>query len=94
MYHRERDYYWEKWLALCEEMPLVFHGSVFHIYNCPLKKRHIEGKNYADLVHDCWYCDYYIWNIWDERRNQTAILCSGGKKIKTLEDLKEYYGSE
>lgn len=90
LYHKKRDFYLEKWRSLCEEMPSILHGWVIHVANCPLKKRHWQGRHYANLCDDCWHCDYYFWNRCDEKGNETGILCAGKNNIKTLEDLKEY----
>lgn len=72
----------EKLIKICE--PIVLSGrGVAHMYvaNCPLMTEPSNGRNDADLMLDCGFCDYQFENEAKEGG------CFGKSRIDTYEDL-------
>lgn len=84
-YNAKSQYYLERFYAASDEREVVCHGLAMHVNDCPLKVRVWKGIPYANFIDSCLYCKYCI-----SYQYGSGILCSGRKKISTLEDLKRW----
>lgn len=81
-YNALEEKYLQKFRAVADERELVSRGFTVHVDNCPIKCRIWRGKPYANFFDDCLYCKYCI-----SVMGQDRILCSGHKRIATLNDF-------
>ena len=68
--------------------------SFHRVDYCPIKKRNYYGKPCAEIEKDCWNCDWYAGNEYndffdgDEWHCESKHVCLGTLKLKNFEDLK------
>jgi hypothetical protein len=62
--------------------PVISRGLANHVDNCPIQARVWKGKSYANVIKDCWYCDYYLGAEHNEHGAIEFIYCNGHQKIK------------
>lgn len=63
-----------------KEFTVVHRGLASHIDNCPLPARVWKGKPYANLIDDCFYCEYFFDSEGDAMDSHTHITCVGHAK--------------
>lgn len=91
--------YYKYFLNLAQKYKIVVHGFASHIMNCPLHKRIWHGRYYANLLDDCFECEYLLeytnnYNNFEEHKEKLTedyILCLGHVHISSIQDLKKYY---
>ena len=71
-YHTESDELYQQYKKASVERSLTGHGSAIHVDGCPIGKRHLDGKHYANFVDDCVGCEYCF-----SYAHEGYILCSG-----------------
>lgn len=71
---------------VAEYMPKVTRGLVTHIDYCPLHMREWKGKPYANVIDDCWRCEFCI-----SFYHKDGILCSGKNRVSQIEDFRKTY---
>jgi len=64
------------------EHEIVHRGMAAHIDNCPIRARVWKGRPYANLIDDCFYCDYFFDSRGNEWSSHTHITCLGHEKEK------------
>lgn len=67
-----------------DKKKLIERGLALHVDYCPIHARIWEGKPYANFMDDCSYREYNLAFSYEENE----LLCSGGQKVKCLEDLE------
>ena len=88
--------YNELFLKYAKRFDMVSRGFAVHIDYCPIRKKVWKGKPYANFMEDCTDCEFFIAEREDKTRiidpeygeYQRYILCSGERKVSTIEDLK------
>ncbi|OUP28231.1 topoisomerase DNA-binding C4 zinc finger domain-containing protein [Faecalibacterium sp. An192] len=74
-----------KWLSrfkkVADKKSIVEHSYALHVYDCPLKMRTWHRRTYANIIDDCFYCEYCISNT------DGIILCSGRQRIAHIKDF-------
>lgn len=74
-----------KWLSrfkkVADKKRIVEHGYALHVYDCPIKMRTWRGRTYANIIDDCFYCEYCI------SHTDGYILCSGRQRISHIKDF-------
>lgn len=79
--------WYNKYRSLAKRYPCVYRGMfAIHADYCPIKVRMYNGKPYANVMDDCIFCPYIV-----DVDNEDGILCTGDKKIDTVEDVKKYF---
>jgi hypothetical protein len=69
-----------------EKKMVISNGYATHVYNCPIHKRVYKGKPFANLIDDCWYCDFYFGGEENEHGGLDFIWCNGHQK-KRIDEL-------
>ena len=62
--------------------PVISRGLANHVDNCPIQARVWKGKPYANVIDDCWCCDYYLGERHDEHGGMVFIYCNGHQRTK------------
>lgn len=65
-----------------KEHKIVRRGIASHIDNCPLPARVWKGKPYANLIDDCFYCEYYFDSRGDDGNSHSYLTCVGHAKAQ------------
>lgn len=82
----------ERFICASEEREIISRGYALHIDNCPVGIRHWRGKPYANFMHDCTGCQFFIADKRQRYVNSEddcgSILCSGTSRIASVEDFK------
>lgn len=81
-YHTESDELYQQYKKASVERSLTGHESAIHVDGCPIGKRHLDGKHYANFVDDCTGCEYCF-----SYAHEGYILCSGRERIATKKDF-------
>lgn len=81
IYNSISNKWYNKFFEVSETLQPIKRGLASHVDYCPLKMRVWKGKPYANLVDDCFYCDYCIHVTEDE------IICSGKSRIALIKDF-------
>lgn len=63
------------------KMDLYYRGFALHVDYCPIHSREWHGKPFANVWDDCFGCAYCVLYA------DTFILCTGKKRIATIEDF-------
>lgn len=69
-------------LKLAKSKDENVRGFARHVDYCPIRKRVYNGRPYANLIHDCLYCEYLL--------DAHELICIGDKRISTFTDYKEW----
>lgn len=54
------DYYKRCYLRASKKIPTVVHGCALHTSYCPVSTRVWNNTSYANVIDDCFYCDFCI----------------------------------
>lgn len=62
--------------------PVINRGLANHVDNCPIQARVWRGKPYANVIDDCWCCDYYLGEQHNKHGGMEFIYCNGHQRTK------------
>lgn len=80
IYNRKSEKFQNKLSEGKIERYVNIHGLANHVYDCPIKARVWKGNIYANVIDDCWNCDYYLGENNNEHGGVESIYCNGHKK--------------
>lgn len=83
VYNALANKYYEQFLLVSDRRQAVHRHEAAHVPDCPIRKRVWHRQPYANLIDDCWECEYCI-----SVSSTGEILCSGRQRISTLEDFQ------
>lgn len=72
-YNRKEKQEWQRYIATSEKFWVKQRGLAMHVDNCPKKMRTWQGKIYANVIHDCFYCESLIFRD----KDCNYIFCFG-----------------
>lgn len=85
------DYYKRCYLRASKKIPTVVHGCALHTSYCPVSARVWNNTSYANVIDDCFYCDFCIayeeGNICDDT-DTNYVLCTGESGIISIDEIK------
>jgi len=96
IYNRLSAKYQKMLASIATKFFVANRGLTNHIDYCPIHARKWHGKPYANVVRDCFHCDYlfkYHNNTYDDK-DPDYILCLGKAKIANCADLKRYLAQQ
>lgn len=85
IYDGRREDVYRKFLQVSEEKEIVMRNYALQIDDCPIKKRIWKNKSYANLIDDCYGCEYFIT---DKKGDVQSIFCSGKNRIAHISDFE------
>lgn len=75
--------------CLCDDatrLEAIERGLALHVDGCPLPARFWRGKPYANIIHDCFCCEFIVGIIHDDipgGEGSRTLLCGGFKAAKS-----------
>ena len=61
--------------TVLEEMRVISRGFAYHVDGCPIQSRTFKGIPYANVIDDCWCCQFHEGHDLDIEK--PYVMCSG-----------------
>jgi hypothetical protein len=74
--------------TLCERKPTIYRGFALHVDDCPIPARVWRGKPYANVIDDCWSCEYCVTSGSSDGESRPPMLCLGRSCIRTYDEWR------
>lgn len=65
---------------MTEKLTVETHGIAAHAMNCPLRVREWHGIPYANIVDDCFNCQFFKGCEGSKENTHAFIFCSAKKE--------------
>jgi hypothetical protein len=82
IYNRKSESFRRKTSEGKTKRNVVSRGLANHVDNCPIQARVWKGKPYANVIDDCWNCDYYLGDEHNEYGGMEFIYCNGHHRTR------------
>ena len=94
VYNNVKEHCREDLRRIAKQYIVKTHGLASHTMGCPLNKRIWNGRGYANLIDDCFYCKYLFerhdYEEFEGDNHTPFVLCTGEVKVGDFKEYRQY----